>query len=219
MAENVRTEPLDIRNRLDELGLEQEALANVVRQGYYAFISCTENDAPLYPGLAAWNQMVRALREYLLPKGWIRSNDNSFPLVINPSGTLAIAVSSGDEQTGMGELSPSTKSSKGPRTIEVVAANQEQLNLFGHEPSPVHTETHVANSDGNRMTWYLLFHRAINEVRCELSLPLSMGDDARIVDWQERIILGTIPTDPESLELTSPAPTQPDIDVAIKRRA
>lgn len=219
MAETVRIESLDVHNRLNEIGLEQEALANVVRQGFYAFISCTENDAPLYPGLAAWNQMVRALREYLLPKGWIRSNEHSFPLVINPSGTLAIAVSSGDEQTGLGELSPTTKSSKGPRTIEVVAANQEQLNLFGHEPLPIHSETPDTNSCDNRMTWYLLFHRAINEVRCELSLPLSMGNDGRIVDWQERIILGTIPTDPESLELPSPAPTQPDIDVAIKRRA
>lgn len=219
MTEHVHIEPLDVSIRLDEMGLEQEALANVVRQGFYAFISCTENDAPLYPGLAAWNQMVRALREYLLPKGWIRSNENSFPLVINPSGTMAIAVSSSDEQTGRIEASPATKSSKGPRTIEVVAANQEQLHLFCPEPSPVHAETPDANSDNNRMTWYLLFHRAANEVRCELSLPLSMGTDGRIVDWQERIILGTIPTDPEFLELTPPAPPQPDIDVAIKRRA
>jgi hypothetical protein len=219
MTENVHTEPLDVHNRLDEMGLEQEALVNVVRQGYYAFIACTENDAPLYPGLAAWNQMVRALREYLLPKGWIRSNDNSFPLVINPSGTMAIAVSSSDELTGRQEASPSTKSSKGPRTIEVVAANQEQLNLFGHRPSPIQAETTDANSSDNRMTWYLLFHRALDEMRCELSLPLSMGNDGRIVDWQERIILGAIPTDPESLELTPPAPPQPDIDVAIKRRA
>lgn len=219
MAETVRIEFPDVHNRLNELGLEQEALENVVRRGHYAFISCTENDAPLYPGLAAWNQMVRALREYLLPKGWSRSNENSFPLVVNPNGTMAIAVSSSDEQTGRGEVSPATKSSKGPRTIEVVAANQEQMNLFRLEPSPVPTAASETNSDDNRMTWYLLFHRAINEVRCELSLPLFMGDDGRIVGWQERIILGTIPTDPEFLELTPPAPPQPDIDVAIKRRA
>lgn len=69
------------------------------------------------------------------------------------------------------------------------------------------------------MTWILLVHRAMNEVRCELSLPSSMGPDGRISSWQERIFLGSIPVDPEALEITPPPQPLPDINVDVKRRA
>jgi hypothetical protein len=69
------------------------------------------------------------------------------------------------------------------------------------------------------MTWILLVHRAMNEVRCELSLPRSMGGDGRIDSWQERIILGSIPVDHELLAIRPPQPPQPDINVDVKRRA
>lgn len=70
------------------------------------------------------------------------------------------------------------------------------------------------------MTWILLVHRARGEVRCELSLPTSMGVDGRVDGWRERIILGAIPTDPDLMEITPPTPPdQPDIHVDVKRRA
>jgi hypothetical protein len=73
--------------------------------------------------------------------------------------------------------------------------------------------------DQQRTTWILLVHRSQGEVRCELSLPTSMGPDGRVDGWQERIILGSIPTDPDLLEVASPTPPQqPDIDIAVKRR-
>lgn len=69
------------------------------------------------------------------------------------------------------------------------------------------------------MTWILLVHRAMNEVRYELSLPRSMGNDGRIDTWQERIILGSIPVDSELLEITPPQLPQSDISIDVKRRA
>lgn len=209
-------DPVEVDNRLSELGLEEPPLTDVVRRGYVAFASCTPNDPPQYPGLHAWAIMVRGLREYLLP-AWSRSNEKNYSLVVNAEGTVAIAVATGDEATGRRGVTPSTKGSKGPSTFEAVATNQTQLNLFEFPPFiPAETQT---ESDEKRMTWILLVHRAQGEVRCELSLPTSMGADGRVDGWQERIILGSIPTDPGLLAATPPTTQLPDINVDVKRRA
>lgn len=206
----------DVNTRLAELGLEETRLAEIVRRGYVAFASCTPNDPPLYPGFSAWATMVRALREYLLPE-WERSDENNYSLVINPAGTVAIAVATGDDATGQSDAIPTTKSSKGPSTVEAVTSNQMQLEL-PYEFPPVAAPARPANPDEQRMTWILLVHRALGEVRCELSLPTSMGVDGRVDGWRERIILGAVPTDPEILEITPAQPLQPDITVDVKRR-
>lgn len=213
----IHVETSEIASRLAELGLEEARLAEIVRRGYVAFASCTPNDPPLYPGFSAWATMVRALREYLLPK-WERSDENNYSLVVNQAGTMAIAVATGDEATGQPKASPTTKSSKGPSTVEAVTSNQMQLELPYVFP-PVAAPARPASAEDQRMTWILLVHRAQGEVRCELSLPTSMRTDGRVDGWRERIILGAIPTDPEVLEITPPQPPLPDINVDVKRRA
>ncbi|AMP74354.1 hypothetical protein RALBFv3_09370 [Ralstonia solanacearum] len=209
----------DVESCLARLGLEEGRLAEIVKRGYVAFASCTPNDPPLYPGFSAWAAMVRALREYLLPEGWERCNDNNYSLVINPAGNVAIAVATGDDATGRKDTQPTTKSSKGPSTAEAVTSNQLQLD-FGFPLIEVPEPARSVSSEEQRMTWILLVHRAQGEVRCELSLPTSMGMDGRVDGWRERIILGAIPTDPDTVEITPPLPPdQPDINVDVKRRA
>lgn len=207
----------DVQDRLAALGLDAERLTDIVRRGYVAFASSTPNDPPLYPGFSAWAMMVRGLREYLLP-AWERSDENNYSLVINPAGDVAIAVATGDEATGLTTGSPTTKSAKGPSTVEAVASNQLQLDLPHVDPAAP-APSRPASGEEQRMTWILLVYRAQGEVRCELSLPTSMGDDGRVDGWRERIILGAIPTDPAVLEITPPQPPLPDITVDVKRRA
>lgn len=209
----------DIDSRLTQLGLEESKLADIVRRGYLAFASCTPNDPPLYPGFSAWASMVRGLREYLLPE-WERCDENNYSLVVNPTGTMAIAVATGDDATGRPDTAPTTKSSKGPSTIEAVTSNQMQLELpYVFDSAPDLASTRPEDTDEQRMTWIFLVHRARGEVRCELSLPTSMGSDGRVDGWRERIILKAIPTDPEIVEITPPQPSLPDISVDVKRRA
>lgn len=211
----VREQAWEVRNRLGDLGLEAERLRDVVRRGHLAFLTCTENHPPFVTGIWAWAETVRALREYVLPLGWRRSDENSYSVVIDPSDELAIAVATGDESTGQAGQFPTTKTPKGPITIDIVESNQFQLALFS---SPTSKSAPVAEpeEDAKRLTWMLLIHRAKDEVRCELSLPSSMGADGRPNAWGERILLEAIPLVDDSTDVG--ADTQTEVTVEVKRR-
>jgi len=216
MTTVVRLEPWDVHARLAELGLEEEPLRDVVRRGYLAYITCTANHPRLIPSIWAWGETVRALREYVLPIGWRRSDENNYSLVIDPTGRVAIAVATGDEGTGVPAAFPSTKAAKGQSTLDAVTVNRMQLSLF-MEPEPPKPADSPDDPEAERVTWLLLIHRTANEVRCELSLPSSMGVDGRIDDWRERIFIGAVPLDGDLVEVVPP--TLPDITIDVKRRA
>lgn len=211
----IRVESWEVRSRLGELGLEEEPLRDAVRRGYLAYITCTANHPPLIPAIWAWGETVRALREYVVPILWRRSDENNYSVVIDPTGRVAIAVATGDDGTGRADDSPSTKAPKGPSTIGAVIANQLQLGFMDPEPLPA--PAIPADPNDERVTWVLLIHRAMHEVRCELSLPSSMATDGHIDGWRERILLGSVPLDGDLVEVVPP--TSPDITIDVKRRA
>jgi hypothetical protein len=211
------SEPSDVRDRLAELGLEEEPLRDVVRRGYLAYITCTANHPPLIPSIWAWGETVRALREYVLPLGWRRSDENNYSVVIDSADRVTIAVATGDEGTGRKDALPSNKARKGPNTLDAVSANQLQLGFMEQESRPAPAQSSKSsNHSVERTTWVLLIHRTMDEVRCELSLPLSMVD-GHIDGWRERILLGPIPLDGDLVEVVPPV--QPDITIEVKRRA
>jgi hypothetical protein len=203
--------------RLADLGLESEALREVVRRSFHSYISCSPNHPPLVRGIWAWGEAVRALREYALPRGWRRSDHRNYSVVIDDDRRLAIAVATGDDATGIIELSPTTRAVKGISTLLAVVANQAQLSLFSDNELAAVTSDGTEEDREDLVTWVLLIHRSKREVRCELSLPSSMGSDGRINAWHERIILGAVPVDSDQVDID--APEAPDIDVDVKRKA
>lgn len=217
MTAVVRREPGDARSRLAELGLEEEPLKDAVRRGQLAFLNCTPNHPPPFPGMSAWAETVCALREYLIPAGWQRSNDHNYALSIDPVDQIAIAVATGNEGTGLADATPSTNARKGPSTLEAIAVNQLRFS-FMDEP-PVQAKPRSGGRSNPRATWILLIHRASNEVRCELSLPISIGEDGHIDAWRERILLGSIPLDGDLAQAVPTPPPLPDITIDVKRRA
>lgn len=212
----IHVETWDVNKHLAELGLDQEGLRDVVRRGQLAYISCTANHPPMVPGFWAWGETVCALREHLLPKGWERSDDNNYSRVISPTKQFAIAVCSGDEGTGRPDAMPSNKAPKGPSTMDAIAANQFQLGLPLEFPTQ---PTSIVSTEGMEelVTRILLVYRTTKEVRCELSLPSSIGIGGRIDNWRERILLGTIPLDGDLIEIAPPE--LQDITVDVKRKA
>lgn len=207
------SEPIERRNRLAELGLDEEELQQCVARGQAAWADCTPNHPPLFRGVSAWAETTCGVREYLLPKGWKRVDDGNLPLTVNKSGNVAITVSTGDEDTGRVDGNPWTKSSKGPRTAEAVADNKLRYTLFGDIRK-------VTGKVGGRLTYILLFHRDVEaqEIRCELSSPVKINEDGRVDGWSERIILGSFPFGADRVS-TPNVPQTPDFDVEVKRRS
>ena len=201
-----------VDKRLEELGLDQKELREAVRQGQFAFSNCTENHPPIVRGLYAWGETVRALREYLRPKGWMLSDEKNYSRVIRPDNRIAIAVCTGDENTGVPNARPSNKAHKGPSTEDAIIYNQLKLGLPPETSPPAKMNCY----QNQQVTWILLVHRAANEVRCELSLPLSFGI-GQIDDWKERILLEPIPlNDAHQIQITQPEAQ--DISVTVKRK-
>src|SRR5438552_5773656 len=151
MTAVVRQESGDVRQRLAELGLQDEPLRDAVRRGQLAFLNCTPNHPPPFPGMSAWAETVCALREVLSPTGWQRSNENNYALSVDPEGLVAIAVATGNDGTGRADVTPSTNARKGPSTLEAIGVNQLQFGFMDDHP----VRPAPASSDGNdyRMTW------------------------------------------------------------------
>jgi hypothetical protein len=211
----MRQETGDVRQRLLELGLEEEPLKDVIRRGQLAFLNCTANHPPQFPGLAGWAETVRALREYLVPLGWETTNESNYALTVDPAGRMAIVVATGNEATASAEATPSTNARKGPNTADAVAENQLQFSFMDRVVPPAASPSSPGGE--RRMTWVLLIHRALSEVRCELSLPSSMAEDGHIDGWRERILFGPVPLDGDLVEVVPPL--LPDIAVDIRRRS
>jgi hypothetical protein len=208
----IHFDPNDVHARLAALGLNEEALLHTAQRWHLSWSSFTVNHPPIGIGISAWTEAVAALREQLAPRGWIRSDEKNYALVVHPDATMAINVATGDAGTGQIDATPSNKAPKGISTADAISVNQQQLEL----PLPVPDMPHVRGEDGP-LTWFLLLHRAANEIRCELSLPSAMSPDGRITRWQERIIISTIPLDGAEIEVQGPQ--GPDLEIDVKRRA
>jgi hypothetical protein len=204
--------PEEIANRLVQLGVNESALREAVYQGHLQRTRLTLNHPVIYHGLNMWGEIVAALRDQLRPLGWIRQEIGNFALTVHDEHKLAITVASGDEGTGNPSAHPCNRSKKGRNTVDAIEANR-QLELFERLPPEDHAE------GDDRQTWVLMHHTDTTrgEIRLELSRPSDIGNDGKISEWAERIILGTIPFDDELVEIYPP--TGPDIDIDIRRRA
>jgi hypothetical protein len=208
----IRFDPDDVHARLAVLGLNEEALLHTAQRWHLSWSSFTPNHPPIGIGISAWTEAVAALREQLLPQGWMRSDEKNYALVVHPDGKTAINVATGDLGTGQVHAVPSNKAPKGVSTADAISVNQQQLEL----DLPVPDMPHVRGEDGP-LTWFLLLHRAENEIRGELSLPSAMSADGRITRWQERIIISAIPLDDSEIEVQTPQ--GPDLEIDVKRKA
>lgn len=210
MKVKIYAEELDTQERLAQLSLTELALIEAVKNGHLARTKLSENHPRIFHGYSAWAETVARLREVLLPFGWEKLDKGNYELVTNVLLDLAIAVATGDEATGSPHATPSNKCPKGTNTIDAININN-QIDMFAELiPAP------PVNKD-SFSTWILLYHFAIDEIRCELSLPSEIGSDGRIKSWKERIILKSIPLGETPIEVR-PTESQ-DIDIEIRRKA
>lgn len=210
--------PADREARLAQLGLKGEWITSAVQNGFVSRSWWTLNHPAFVEGILWWAETIARLRETLAPFGWWREDLRNYALCVNPAGTTAIAVSSGNSATGHRGLTPRTNAAKGASTIEAVDDNCQQLEL----DLPGVESNVVIDAATPRKTWILLVHRSDSEVRYELALPVHVDDQRGFVDrWAERILFDPIDLGRAPPPLLGPGPDDesgPAIDIPITRR-
>lgn len=216
---------IEVTDKLATMGLTVKILNDAIVAGEAARDMCTANDPQTAGGYDAWARATKSLREQLTADGWKRNDEGGLPVVISPSGDLAVTVATGDENTGWTvdrntglPVSPRTKYAKGATTIALVTRNRMQPDFW--EPD----QEQVKVPDPARKTWFLLRIRDGESVRAELSLPAAVGDDGHVEEWLDRIILPPISLKPGGGILEQPSPESGDdrgieIDVPVRRRS
>jgi hypothetical protein len=216
MKTNVFSKPEVSRDRLKQLGLDALLFTQAIQRGQAIAAGYTPNHPAICRGISQWGEIVAAIREQLLPRGWTRMDEDNLPLTVNPPRNIAISVSTGDENTGIVDATPSTRSTKGPRTANAVIVNALQLSLFGNVPL---RPEELKRSNGV-MTWILLFHRDVTaqETRFELSRPVKMDSDGHVDVWVERIIFPALPFGTDGVLAPADLPLSPEIVPEVKRK-
>jgi hypothetical protein len=216
MKTNLLTQPQETSDRLAELGLDALVLTQAIQRCQVVADGYTQNHPPVGRGIGQWMEVVAAIRDQLIPRGWTRDDGENRALTVNATKTIAISVATGDENTGIAELTPCTRSSKGPKTQNAVIINALQLDLFGNVPL---TPEELKKSPGV-MTFMLLFHRdpKVKETRIELSRPVEMDSEGNVIVWAERIILSPVPFGMEGVKISDDAPKKREIIPEVKRK-
>jgi hypothetical protein len=216
---------VEVTEALSVLGLTIDELHGSIDAGEVDRDACNHLNPPTDAGSRAHGTTVRVLREIKIPHGWTICDHQNFSTIISPDAAMEIAVASGDDATGDPDRIPRTKHPKGESFVLGVERNA-QLHLF--KPPPVTREPrHIAP-----ITWILLRHRQEKIVRCELSIPTSLGDDERVnsdepndtkkqVNFEgTRIILPDLMLGPRGggIKSRDDDPSTTKIDVTVLRR-
>lgn len=174
-------------HELARLGLSVEIIHGAIGAAEDDASSCTNRDPAVLPGFLRYARTVRYLRDRLIPLGWFRHSNKNFETIVHPHYTHALAVASGNQDTGIAEGTPRTRGSRGPMTTELVDAHHfvDELDL----DIPKLGDERRLLAAQQRATWFLLLWRNAHAVRCELSLPAAVDSNAPIKSWRARLIL------------------------------
>ncbi|SAL62239.1 hypothetical protein AWB68_03269 [Caballeronia choica] len=209
--------PALVAARLLELhsSLDEALLKDVNEHGFRARREATASHPPTAAGTYHWIGSVFALRSNLTLRDWTKQDLRNCPFIVSPDKAVAIAVMTGDSDTGLVAGRPTNQAQKGA-VIRQAVANNRQSELF--DGTLVSAE--LARSGEGTQLWILLYHAGVGEdgkeeLRAELSFP-SRFERKQIVGWRERIVLSAIRPDGET-DVRHDVPTAP-IDVPVERR-
>ena len=206
----IYSDPDSVDDQLAKLGLTSEQIKQAVLQGQAARNNSTPHHPANAGGTMAFFEVVRSLRDMLIPKGWIAQSVQNLSMTVNPDVNISITVSGGSAETGIAEGYPTTRNPKGQQTKVYVSHNQ--ADLFDDIESPVNLDEEV-----HSQTWLLLYYYDVsnNELRTELSLPVAIDSYARIRGWKARILIEPIPLNGEHIDIETEY--SPEIDIDVKR--
>jgi hypothetical protein len=177
-------DPYDVDRRLQQLGLSRAWFVEANHQGTLDLRNAPPRGFSGNGNYRAADMALSVLRS--LPGGHLLSDDLwNIPVAVNGSGTLAIAVTTGDEFCGVvGEQDPSSRTIKGPATLRASERKRPfSWNTSGDDDLPI--------------DFFVLLSQWSSPARFELSRPSVEASSGYITGWQERILLSP----PEKLDL------------------
>jgi len=183
----VVTKPVEVQNRLAQLGWRREQLLEVVGAMVAARNNCTDNDPASARGWMAWKEGTRRMREIGTPMGMHRQDIEQIPWTVDLARGLKFAVANTDDATGIEARTPQNRSRKGPGTERAVNGNQGWL--FEDVPQlKVVPISRAGRQPGIRIAWFLCVYAEGDDIRAELSCPVAT-ESGFFTDFVERIVL------------------------------
>jgi hypothetical protein len=208
--------PIDVTNRLADLGVTRELLLEVVDACVGARNSCTLNDPPGTPGWRSWQQGTRRLRELCGLLGMDRDDSDQISCVWDKASNIRIAISNTDDGTGMLERLPMNRSKKGAATNRLVNENYGAFNSLMQQATNVVSMS--TDNPSGAVLWYLCVYAEGDIVRAELSCPTNC-DGGYFADFSERIfIIGPDDQDEFAKRHQSGGGDGEDFDIQITRK-
>lgn len=201
----VFTELPDVLDRLERIQLRIDWVNEAARQGNLQRLLSTEFDFPGHAEYTAASRSLRTLAE-IACEAWTRQTFLGIPVVMSHDGTIAIAVTAGDYNSGInGDDDPRTRSLKGPNTVRAI--NRPRLPLGdGEYDAEIGVEF-----------WYMLTYATADGVRVEVALPDHGQGENYVNRWRERIIVGDVGGhSPAGRRETEPIPSAPPVHVSRK---
>ena len=207
--------PSDAGTRASELGFPMAVLTPTIQTWIAGMNSGTDLHAENYAGTIAYHSALYVLRLEGLRFDLEKASRSNVQLCVCAKTRVAVVITQGDCRTGDMEnlhLKPSTKYPRGPKSCEVLEA---QLSLFPKLNEEKSSEHEV---------WVLLLHMLGNgDTRAELSRPSVISippgsDTGTILDWHERIFLGTFPATPLVSAIPGDLTPTEMVDVPLKKR-
>lgn len=186
MAAVFRTNPVEVSNRLEQLGWAAEELLEIAETMMAARFSCTDNDPASAPGWMSWKDGTRRMREIGTMKGLVKAEIGQIPCVVDPVRKLKFSVSNTDDGTAIEGRTPQNQSKKGPGTERAVDGNQDLL--FDPRDVPVVALSALRPQPGVLVSWFLLVYVDGDDLRAELSCPVAI-ENGFFAEFSERIVL------------------------------
>ncbi|MCY1261616.1 hypothetical protein D9M68_109520 [compost metagenome] len=201
------TEAALVEARLQELSadLATKLLNNAILSGLGARNETTRASAVTAAGVQQWLKTVEELRTQLSEREWRIHNEKNCPFISSPDHSVSIVVMTGNNETGkLGFEDPTNQAEKGV-VVEGFVQSNRQLELFNQDSFKL-----AKAKQKETQVWAFLYHydKALNEVRFELSYPTGFGKK-KIIEWGERLILGSIPNNPADFTVRKDTPNAP----------
>lgn len=200
-------DPVLVEARLRELhpDLNPSLLSDAIMGGLRERNEVTRASAPTAAGVQQWLKTVEDLRTLLATLHWHIHEQQNCPFISSPDRDISIVVMTGNSETGKnGFEDPTNQAEKGTVAENFVQKNS-QLELFNRESFKL-----AKKNQKETQVWALLYHydKGLKEVRYELSFPTSFNKK-RITEWGERLILKSIPNNPDDFIVRKEKPNAP----------